>query len=208
MGMKKLAPQHATPVPDPDAVQIATTPDGRAVYQRKVRRFRNMPLKINGEQQYRRDRQTGEPAVSLRKIEPFERVEIYTLESNGAFGVDRVPYHVPTPEEVAAVERQRRIDEMGGGKLGAALVDAGMTPEQLLAKLAGETQTPAVADTWKPDLSDFPRAVGDEGTLWELSNGDGIEGDEQDAMVAESNLQARVEGKPEVYVRPDALPAH
>lgn len=227
--LAKLQPLHPELVPPQGAQPFGVTADGKhQLYKLVTRRSRSVPklsvkadallkdaranltgddlaaaeaLIVKEHQEFRKHATTGEPMYGLRQPEIYDNTEIFYLESQGNGNVVKVPYKFPTPEELAAVDRARRVEAMKD-TMAEALVDAGVTPETLVQRLsqikepvmapaavAGGQVTPPAADDVPPvDLSKYPEDLG--GGYWRFSNGDKAQMKKDAARETEDRLQA------------------
>ena len=195
--LDSIPPIKSDLLPPVDALAAGVTPDGRQLY-RRVKQVVTTEPKINpqtGEQLWRIN-QMGQQTVAVRRVvsvTPTE--ELFYLESEGNGNVRKIPYRHPTPDEVAAKEREQKIAAMGGGTLAAALVDAGLSPEEAIARLVGSKTAPEPAATKPPESTKtatgpvpvtYPRLYAPG--RWELSNGQKMQGKREDAEAAEAEV--------------------
>jgi hypothetical protein len=185
--LRKIQPLHANLTPPAGSVPIMVTPTGKQVYRLTRQRSRAVPVYENGERAYKRNA-NGDRYVALNTMELYEETLTFYLESDGNNNIQMVPWSPPTEAELAEAERQRKIAEMGGGRLGEALVDANLTPEQVLAALAERPAAP------QPQV-EYPVHKGFG--KWTLSNGSEFAGTKEDAHAAEAALHATTDTTPE-----------
>jgi hypothetical protein len=179
-------------------------PMGLPIYRVKKLVTKNEPRRSkDGEVEYAKHPTTGEPLYQKRKVE-WEYVDGYVVpnqQGNGNLSWD--DYTPPTPEEIAAADREKRIAELIP-VLGGVLVDNDVTPEQLVAALRGAPAQAAPAAEPKAEIPppvrdgevgsaggpepEFPKALPGVGR-WELSNGEVYKGTKIDAIAAEKALQ-------------------
>ena len=185
--LTKIEPLHAPLKPPRGSRQAGQTPDGRQIWERDVPRSRAVPDidPATGHQKYRRAATTGEPLYGINKPERYTQHQVFTLESQGNNNVEMIPYCPPTPEELAADDRARKIAAMQP-VLAATLVDAGLTPEDLVARLSQAVAPSPVAvvepeqvvvsvSDQAPPAEVFPQDKG--GAVWLLSDGNKVRGE-------------------------------
>lgn len=192
--LTKLQPLHPEKIAPPEAVMAGTTPDGKQLYREVTRRSRAVPmLDEKGDRVFAKNPMTAEPLYPKNRPEIYNHERLYYLESEGNGNLRKVDYAPPTPEQLAEQARQRRIDEMGGGQLGAALVDAGITPEEAVQRiLSGSAAAPAPDEPlpvpWVPDPdAEYPVHIA--GGKWQLSNGEFVRSNREEAEKAEAQVQ-------------------
>lgn len=206
--LRQIKPLHPPLTPPEGAVAAGVTPFGAQLYRLTRRRARAVPdLDEKGEQKWRINRVTGEAAYRLYKPEVYDEHLLFYLHSQGNGNVSMVEWTPPTPEELAAQERERQIKQMMPA-VAAAFVDKGITPEQLADWVRGGMPEPAVAEaevTEPPKRSHrkgaarpaevvhYPLALGPD--RWLLSDGSAFSGDLGDAEAAEAEAQAVVSGR-------------
>jgi len=191
--LDSIPPIKSDLLPPVDALAAGVTRDGRQLY-RRVKQIVTTEPKINpatGEQQWRIN-QMGQQTVAVRKVTSVTPTEeLFYLENEGNGNVRKIPYRHPTPDELAASEREKKIAAMGGGSLAAALVDAGISPQEAIARLVGaktapETASPQTATSPKPAAEVFPKFLG--GGWYVLSTGLKFQGKQADAEAAEAEV--------------------
>lgn len=207
--LNKIEPTYTREIPPEGAIQIGHTPQGKPVYKMTLVRGVNEP-KIDpatGEQEYRKHPTTAEPLIGRRQLRRVEIEKIFTLEQDGMNNLYMLDYKFPTPEEIAAQERQRAIDA-AVPELATALIDAGLTPAELVEAIRRGTATPlqAVTAQQQPqqspvapaepaadededlfDYSEFPKQL--SAKKWQLSDGNTVTGTEAQAREAEGSVQ-------------------
>ncbi len=202
---------HPELKPPKGAVPCGITPDGKQLFRMVSKRSRAVPDidPETGEQRWRKQPNTGEPLYRMNKPERYDLEEVFFLESEGNGNVHKVPYLPPTPEQLAAEERKRAVESMGTS-LAEALVDAGISPTEAVARLgAARSATAPVPPEGEPvradgiaaptdfvvddengppaqALTDYPVKVA--GNRWRLSNGTIFVGKKVDAFKAEDDL--------------------
>lgn len=203
--LAKIPPLHAPLIPPMGSVMCGTTPDGKQLYTLTRKMARKVPDidEKTKERRWRKVISTGEPLYPLNKPEIYDDTEMFFLESDGRNNVTKQKYTPPTAQELADQDRQRKIAAMQPA-LAQALVDSGLTAEELVARLmAPASSQPSAAAA--PELSvstggsgeadeakkdepvvTYPRQVG--GNNWELSNGSRVKGNRQKAQEAEDAI--------------------
>lgn len=192
--LSTLKPLHSQPVPDPswEVIGVTEGPNGKPVYRARSNRARAVPAyDENGKRDYAKHGVTGMPLYGKNKPELYTLEETFYLESDGHGNVYKIPYHPPTPEEIAARKRAEAAKQMVPA-LAEALVDAGLTPEELVARLRapastadGSVQSPT-GDTAEPEV-EYPRMASPG--RWELSNGEIFAGKKAEAQAREAEVQ-------------------
>lgn len=200
--LTKVKPLHAPLIPPDGAVaQNIVVRGGQQLYKMVRRMARSVPMfKLNKEgveeRVYAKNPMTAEPLYAKRKHEMYDEEQLFTLESQGNGNVEKIPYKFPTPEEIAAEEREKKIAAMGGGTLGAALVDMNVTPEELIARLMGPGPSPSpIAEPETvpgEELPVFPHPIEGKTNRWLLSNGEAMKGTKVEAIDAEAALHESV----------------
>lgn len=138
-GLKKIEPLHAQLIPPQGAEPAGVTDDGKhQLYKLKRKMARGVPRMdpATGERMWRKHGVTGEPLYPLSRPEIYEEELLFYLESDGQGNVVMVDYSFPTPEELAERERRKQVDRMVPA-LAEALVDEGVTPENVIDALRG-----------------------------------------------------------------------
>jgi len=148
--LQKIPKIHAQLIPPQNAVTKGSTPDGKPLWYEEIPMSRSVPDIIpgtitaenpEGEQRWKKDL-AGQGIYPMRKRESYIWKRTYFLESQGNNNVEKVDYVPQTKEQIAAIERARRVVAMKD-RLAEALVDGGVTPENLVATLqAGQVQVP------------------------------------------------------------------
>jgi len=191
--LDSIPPIKSDLLPPVDALAAGVTRDGRQLY-RRVKQIVTTEPKINpatGEQQWRIN-QMGQQTVAVRKVTSVTPTEeLFYLENEGNGNVRKIPYRHPTADELAAAEREKKIAAMGGGSLAAALVDAGISSQEAIARLVGAKTAaePLAAAPLAPKPAEpvtYPRLYAPG--RWELSNGIKMQGKREDAEAAEAEV--------------------
>lgn len=224
--LPKIPPLHAPLIPPTGSVMCGTTPDGKQLYTLTRKMARAVPdIDENTKQRkWRKVISTGEQLYPLNKPEPYEDTEMFFLESDGRNNVTKQRYTPPTAQEIAEQDRQRKIAVMQPA-LARALVDSGLTAEELVARLMAPPPAPIPVASGTPELSvstggsgevdetkkdepvvTYPRQVG--GNNWELSNGARVKGNRQKAQEAEDAItpeerEAMAEAKKQADLVPE-----
>lgn len=177
-----ITPVHAEKIAPEGAEPWGVTPDGRQILRLVTRRTHSVPrIGSDGKQEWALHPTTAQPIYPLRRHEPYDHVEIFTMESDGHCNVYKEPYTPPTAEQIAAESRQKKVAELMPA-LAGALVDAGLTPDQLVARLSGAQAVEA------PEEAAYPIWKG--ASNWQLSNGETVRGNREKATEAEAALHA------------------
>lgn len=141
-----LKPIHPEIIPPPGAKPAGVSPSGKQLYEIEEVRAEIVD-KVNpetGEVEHRKNTITGEQLHKLREVKRDEEGnpvrsrtrKLFYLESEGNGNIRKVPYEPPSEEEMQEAERRQQIESMQEG-LAAALVDAGLTPEEAIRRLRG-----------------------------------------------------------------------
>lgn len=213
--LDSIPPIKSDLLPPVDALAAGVTPDGRQLY-RRVKQVVTTAPKMNpqsGEQLWRIN-QMGQQTVAVRKVVSVVPTEdLFYLEAEGNGNVRKVPYRFPTADELATLEREKKIKALGGGELAAALVDAGLTAQEAIAKLLGAKTAPeppaTPAFSAAPSVTSteiFPKFLG--GGWYELSSGRKFQGRAEGAEAAEAEVTdeeraARAEAKANAESTPE-----
>jgi hypothetical protein len=142
-----LQPIHPTLKPPQGARPAGLTPDGKQLYE-MVEVRASIVDKVNpetGEVEHRKNTITGEQLHKLREVEKDEQgrpvrvrnTRLFYLHSEGNGNVRKVTYTPPSEEDLKKAERRQRVQEMQEA-LAEGLVDAGMSPQDAIARLRGE----------------------------------------------------------------------
>lgn len=208
--LAKVKPVHAELIPPQGARATGVTPDGKQLYTITRKRSRPVPRTeivpgLDGipieRQVWRKNQMTGEPLYPVNRPQVYEETILFYLESQGNNNVELHPYIPPSAEQLAREERARRVAEMREG-LAEALVDAGLTPAELLARikqpdsgsitvadlpvtLTDETNTVTTAPV---DLVEYPVYM--PPGRWQFSNGRILKCKKEEAVAIEAELQA------------------
>ena len=159
--LQKIPKIHAQLIPPQTAVTKGSTPDGKQLWYEEIPMSRSVPRILPGSvtpetpkgvQEWKKDL-AGQGIYPLRQREDYIWKRLYYLESQGNNNVEKVDYVPPTKEHLAAIERARRVVAMKDS-LAEALVDGGVTPENLVATLqAGQVRVPV-------EVEEVPETVG------------------------------------------------
>ena len=208
--LTKLKPiESGISKPPLDAVAAGVTPDGHQLYRRPRPVVTKSPRidPKTGERAWRRD-PNGQPLVPLNDYVVSSEDVLFYLEDQQNGNVEMVRYCPPSAEELAAKDRAAKIAAMQAG-LAEAAVDAGLTPQEVMARIAGAkaaTVTAATAPVVIADLAEYPIHIG--GPKWLLSHGENFFGNRADAEKAESKVtdamrMARVEARAQAASMPE-----
>lgn len=141
--LAKIEAFHAAAIPPKgddgkDALPIGNTPDGRLIYTRTIiRPAKNKAPQtdpLTGEQVWTKHPTTGEKLYARWRNVREERVQTFTLESDGRGNLYVQEYAPPSPEDLARQERERKIVEVQG-QIAEALVDNDLSVDALIAAL-------------------------------------------------------------------------
>jgi hypothetical protein len=186
--------------PEKHWVQIATTPTGKAVYRERVKRSRGKPARDeNGDRVFAKHRETGQRLYPINEREDYMHEKVFYCEQDGRGNVYKIAYNPPTADQIAAAEREGRIDRMMRD-LAETFVDSGMTPQELLdaarrnaaeAQEATEAPGPALAPTDDEGGSVVEYPVYHPVGRWQLSDGSMMQGNKEAALEAEAAVQAQ-----------------
>ena len=171
--LQKIPKIHAQLIPPQTAVTKGSTPDGKQLWYEEIPMSRSVPRILPGSvtpenpkgvQEWKKDL-AGQGIYPLRQREDYIWKRLYFLESQGNNNVEKVDYVPATKEQLAAAEHARRVVAMKD-RLAEALVDGGVTPENLVATLqAGqvrvpvEVEAPAEPEAVEPVAGLAPEAV-------------------------------------------------
>jgi hypothetical protein len=197
------------------APQVGTTVTGLPIYEVDYLYTENVPqLDDDGKPRYSKNPTNGEPIVMRRKIiNAGWRKKFVVPNEEGNGNLSWITYTPPTEEEIAKAKRQTKIEQMTP-ELSAALVDAGMTPAELLRLLSSQkvepiepppppasppAQHPAPAGTEPPAAEgekdgeevSYPKALPGV-ARWELSNRTVFKGSRADAEEAQATIDREV----------------
>jgi hypothetical protein len=181
---------HAALTP-PTGATFVKEAGGNAVYTITRKRSRGVPVmeydeRVGREVQAWKRNSNGDKVVPLYEVELYDETLLFYLESDGQNNVAMVPYVEPSVEELADRDRKRRVAEMKDA-LAEAVVQAGLTPEQVLQRLM--SQPPAMPEPEpepEPFLPEYPKHEAFD--RWVLSNGEKFKGSRVEAEAAEAAL--------------------
>ncbi len=164
--MQAVVPQHATLVPPLGSKPAGQTPEGIPLHRLIQRRTRSVPDidEKTGKQRWALHPQNNMPLIPLRKPEKYISDELFFIESDGQFNINKIPYAFPTDEQIAAEKRAKGIAELKDS-LAETLYDRGMTGADLVALAAkGPAEPEAVAeDPEEDELLEALKAEADGG---------------------------------------------
>jgi hypothetical protein len=193
--LKRVQPLHAERIP-PDgddgqpAVVIGQTQSGNTLYQRTLIRAAKQKAPVLGEdgrQVYAKHPTTGEPLYSKWRNQRHERLQFFTLESDGQGNLYIQEYQPPSQDELRDQKRKAKVAETQA-RLAEALVDNDVSPEAFVMALKGGEL--GEEDSTVNGRIVYPVRRG--GGHWTLSDGSAFRGNEQAAKDAEAALQASV----------------
>jgi len=183
--LNKVKPLKTDLIPPEGSMPAGVTADGQhQLWKRPIKRVRTQVVKDEKGQEVWKHLPNGEPTVRKRTATVEDGEELFYLRDQGNGNVEKVRYRFPTDEEVAAAKRRQKIAAMQPA-LAEALVDAGVSPTELLERLRQPApKAPAPKAPVPPVVEDdFPIDLG-EGR-WKLSNGQEMEGNEDQALAQE-----------------------
>ena len=195
--LSKIKPIRSDLIPPEGSVAAGTTPDGRQLYRRVKKVVVKGPkLDKDGNRVWKKNPLNAEPLLPVNTVEEIrDEDELFILVDQLNGNVEKVPYRHPTPEELA-YERRKLMVASAKDELAEAIVDAGLTPKEAIARLLGEVKTPPVVQTTTTtatgtpaDITDavvYPRHIG--GPKWELSDFTFFVGNRADATDAEKRV--------------------
>lgn len=143
----KIEPMYvAMEKPSPQAKLVGNTRDGLPIYEIEKPVFINRPeIGPDGQPVYSRNPMTGDRMVQQRVVEVGKRKMLVIPNNQGNGNLSWDEYIPPSEEELRAAKRQKAIREMTDS-LAAALVDADLTPDALLAALGDATGAAGVKE--------------------------------------------------------------
>jgi hypothetical protein len=183
--LNKVKPLKTDLIPPEGSMPAGVTADGlHQLWKRPRKRVRTQVVKDEkGEDVWKR-LPNGEPTVRKRTatVEDYEQLFYQLDQGNG--NVQVIEYRFPTDDEVAAAKRRQKIAAMQPA-LAEALVDAGVSPTELLERLRQPRASAPAPKAPAPPVveEDFPVDLGDG--RWKLSNGQEMEGNEDQALAQE-----------------------
>jgi hypothetical protein len=213
--LQTIPPIDTKMKPPIGAVAAGTTPDGRQIYRLVTKRSKSQPKNDEkGDRIWRKHPLTGEPLTALREPVLYDDDALFTMLDQGNGNGEKVPYYPPTEAERAAGERAAKIAAMGGGALGEAMVDAGLSnPAEVINLLKARQAAPFVAPApmvggvpvtttgavppvptaatpamSADELAKYPVKIG--GGWWKFSNGTRAQTSEDAALQTEIDVQA------------------
>ena len=181
--LQKIKPFHPPEAfkPPKAAEAAGVTPDGKQLFRRTVQCVRAVPryattpeavkrlaeleaqgasateiaqtMNREGLRQYRKNQMTGELAYPLNRAEQYMEERTFYVESQGNGNNTLVSYSPPTPEQLAAEGRRRKVAALGGGRLAEVLVDQDITPEELAAVIKGRRGVPEPVFAGLPEIT-------------------------------------------------------
>ncbi len=149
---------------------MGLTPNGHQLFKETTKRSRAIPDidPTTGERRYKLHPTTGEPLYPRNIPEHYDHIRTFYLESEGNGNIVKIDWIEPTPEELAAVAREKGIKEMIPN-LTATLYDSGIDIKDLVAAMKMIAQStkgelvdeapPAEAPEPEPKLTPLPEPV-------------------------------------------------
>lgn len=198
----KLKPLRTDLIPPQGSIPAGVTADGKHQLWKRVKPVPVIEPKTDehGNPVWKRHPVDGTPIVQVRRwVKNVETEDLFYLEDHGNGNVAMVPYRFPTEEEKQASERKAKIAALQP-KLAEALVDSGMSVDDVIARLQGGATTPQETPAPEKEEPDVEYPVADGEDRWKLSNGMVFEGDEDGAVMAElevAEARAQAEAVPE-----------
>lgn len=186
--LTKIPKVNKEPVPDPSWEVVGHHPDThRPLYRERIPMTRPVPeLDAEGRRVMRVNKLTGEELYPLNKPEWYTLDRVFQLVPDGQANVYKEFYKEPSPEELAEKERRKKVAAMKD-TLAEAFVDAGLSPQEIAARLSGAVPTapePTVDDDGEIVEYPEPYAPG----RWRLSDGTKMQGTREAAEAAEAAL--------------------
>lgn len=123
------------PVPPEGSVIIGQHTDGRPIYELRERAVvGKKPKVINGEEQWRKHRTTGEKMHPINERIWGEKVRVFVLEPCKNGNVIINTNFRNSPEDEKRIQRKRQVEEFHA-QLAEQAIERGLTPEDVLDKL-------------------------------------------------------------------------
>jgi len=189
----KLKPLRTALIPPQSSVPAGITADGKHQLWKRTKPVVKTEPKTdeNGHEVWKRNPLNGEPILRVRRVVEVQQTEhLFYLEDHGNGNVQMVDYRFPTEAEKNEADRKAQIAAVQPA-LAAALVDSGLTVDEVVARLQGQKSAataPVPAPVPVAELEvEYPVAV--EDGMWRLSNGTVIEAEEDEAITAELEVQ-------------------
>lgn len=223
---------HGPEIPHPDWEAVGFAPNGKQLFIERFKTNDAVPMmepvrnpdgtqardpetgELLERRVYKRHPINGEPLIPMNKRNIVTVERMFWLESEGNNNVHKHFYTPPTPEEIAAAEREQKIGEVQRA-FAESLVDAGWTADEVLKRLTtyGPVLTPeeheesererlkaahdaALVDEDAGPPVTYPDPVPDTEDEWRLSDGQVFVGsresaEEQEALIQQQRAQAK-----------------
>ena len=208
--MKKsrgIPPVHSDKIPPAGSEPAGVTLDGSRQLFKVTRKKANIVPKTlpDGEPEFRTSPLNGARLHPINLVaDIYDEVSTVYLESEGNTNIRKIKYRAPTPQELEALRRKKMVEDSGTEFL-ARLMETGLTPTEIMARVRGEQAAssevaePAGQGAPEPvneiDYSQFPKYI--PVGKWELSDGRIVEGKKPEAIEAEDALRVVREAKAE-----------
>ena len=235
--LQRIKPLHPEMIPPPGSVPAGVTEEKKQLFRLITKRSRAVPryvdtpeararekeLKAEGKttkevceimtaeglRLYMKNQTTGQNAYPMNRSELYDLDELFFLVSEGNGNIRKQSYYPPTAEELAETRRTEKIKEWAD-KLAARMVDADVSPDQLVQALferdrdvpgesgpesttpappTSESAAPSTAESVAPKVT-YPLHLGFG--KWALSNGEEFQGKKAEAEKAEAALPQEV----------------
>ncbi len=163
-----IKPLHGPFVPDPAWKLVGRTPLGQQLYEENTPRSRAVPLykvepcpdcadaeqplanvcetcngsrKVDGDRIWKTNPLNGEPLIAMNRPERYIHRRTFYWESDGHGNGGKIDWTPPTPEEIEALRHEKQVAEMLP-TLASALIDAGLSTEDIVERLTAPVTAP------------------------------------------------------------------
>lgn len=197
--LTKIQPMHAQLIPNPAWERVGLTEDGRQVFRHVTKRSRPVPwLDEKGNRVYAKHPVSGEPLYPKNKPEIYDHVEVFTVESQGNFNLEKIPYDAEAEARRRAERERQRRAQANLERLLDLMAQEDVSPDELIASLRSEAQAMRPEPEPEPELEpeepedevEYPVMKGP--MIWVLSDGTQLNKvSKEDAVKAEEELQRR-----------------
>lgn len=185
----------------------------KTVYEETFTEYRKVPLVIDGEEQWRKNPQTGQPVSKIHKLEPHEVTREYILVASPNGQVRREFNFREDPEVIERQKREAAAQEIQE-ELAAEMVERGLSVGELLDQIGRTEPAPAGSPPEPPeeateDGDEAPARSGPPmvevegltatmapGGRWTLPTGDVVQGTKEEARAALEKLVEASEPAP------------
>lgn len=129
--LERIRPLHPDFHPDPSWERCGMTPSGHQLFKETRKASRAIPDidPETGERRQMLHPTTAQPLYPLNKAEHYTMSRTFYLHSEGNGNIIKVDWSEPTEEELAAIEREDKIEKMIPN-LAGSLVDLDMSPTE------------------------------------------------------------------------------